>query len=65
MAKAEEQDFIETHKNMCSRIFAGREKINFDQFMEFRNELQEMLWHYEFYQFNVDKAKYIPTFDFA
>merc|ERR1712100_682676 len=33
--------------------------------MEFRNQLQEMLWHYEFHQFDCDSHDKIDSFDFA
>ena len=50
---------------MSERIFAGRETITFKDYMDFRNELQELLWHFEFHQFNVDDGGAISSFDFA
>lgn len=50
---------------MCLRIFAGKDHIHFQDYMEFRNELQEMLWHYEFHQFETDEQEHISTYDFA
>jgi hypothetical protein len=48
---------------MCERIFAGRKKITFDEYMAFRNELIESLWHYEFHQFDRDHNDHLSNYD--
>lgn len=50
---------------MVKRIFAGREELTFEQWMEFKNELSEMVWHYEFYQFDLDHNGHMTALDFA
>lgn len=50
---------------MCERIFNGREKIDFEEFNEFRNQVIESLWHYEFYQFERDGHDHISDYDMA
>lgn len=50
---------------MCVRIFAGKDQVKFQDYMDFRNELQEMLWHYEFHQFETDSTDHISNYDFA
>lgn len=52
--KREEAEFTRVCKGMCERIFAGKKEVTFDEYMAFRNDLQEMLWHYEFAQFDTD-----------
>lgn len=49
---------------MCVRIFNGREEITCEDYLAFRNQLQEMLWHYEFHQFE-NKGGKISNYDFA
>ena len=36
-----------------------------DEFIHFKNTIQELLWHYEFYQFDVDSNDCINGHDFA
>jgi hypothetical protein len=50
---------------MCVRIFNGREEITCQEYLDFRNSLQEMLWHYEFNQFDEVKKGSISCYDFA
>lgn len=50
---------------MCIRIFGGKEEITCEQYLEFRNKLQEMIWHYEFYQFEEEKKGQISCYDFV
>lgn len=65
MLKTSESDFVNTNKMMCIRIFGGKENITCEEYLEFRNKLQEMIWHYEFYQFVEDKKNQISCFDFV
>lgn len=55
LKKGCEDDFVNTNKMMCIRIFGGKLEITCEQFLEFRNKLQEMIWHYEFFQFTENK----------
>lgn len=65
MLKRQEEDFINTNKQMCVRIFNGREEITCEEYLDFRNTLQELLWHYEFNQFDEVKKGTISCYDFA
>jgi hypothetical protein len=51
LTKKQENEFLEIKIAMCERIFAGRKKITFEEYIDFRNQLIESLWHYEFHQF--------------
>jgi len=52
--KQQKDDYMLTCQEMINNIYNGRAEISFDEWMEFRNELQEMIWHYEFHQFDLD-----------
>lgn len=65
MLKRQEEDFQTTNKMMCVRIFDGKEEITCDDYLAFRNQVQETLWHYEFHQFDTNQEGKISAYDFA
>ena len=48
--KAKNEDFLATNRAMTKKIFANREFITIDDFMNLKMEILENLWHYEYYQ---------------
>lgn len=50
---------------MVLRIFDGKDEITLDDYLEFRDNLQELLWEYEYYQFDNDKRGHISNYDFC
>lgn len=65
MTKDQKENYLNVCSEMVKRIFAGREEITFEQWMEFKNELSEMVWHYEFHQFDLDHHGHMSSLDFA
>jgi len=63
--KAKEDDFLKTNKDITKKIFNGKESITLQDYLTLRAELQESLWHYEFYQYEVDEASTISAEDFC
>lgn len=64
-AKRQEDDLASTNLLMCTKIFDGKLEISCEDYLDFRNNLQELLWHYEFHQFVEDKRGRISCYDFA
>lgn len=50
---------------MVKNIFAGKTEITEGEFIRLRNDIQELLWHYEFYQFDTDANECITGHEFA
>jgi hypothetical protein len=50
-----DEDFLETNKAMTATIFKNKKDLNEEEFFELKNSIQEVLWHYEFFQLNVDE----------
>jgi hypothetical protein len=50
---------------LTKNIFAGKTEITEEDFIKFKHDLQELLWHYEFNQFDVLEDGTITAFDFA
>lgn len=65
LTKGQKEDYLKTCKEMIVRIYNGRESISYEEWMDFRNELQQMVWHYEFHQFDLDHQGNMSAFDFA
>jgi len=65
LTKEQKEEYLQTCSEMIIRIYDGRDQITFDEWMEFRHELQEMVWHYEFHQFDLDRHGHMSAFDFA
>lgn len=65
LTKQQKDDYMLTCQEMINNIYNGRSEITFQEWMEFRNELQEMIWHYEFHQFDLDPHGHMSAFDFA
>ena len=65
MKKKMDEDFEQTSKMMVLRIFDGKEEIGVDDYLDFRNLVQEALWHYEYHNFDENSKGKITTYDFA
>lgn len=52
--KADDEDFLETNRMMTTQIFKGKTELTFDEYIELRNSVQEILWHYEYFQLETD-----------
>ena len=50
---------------MTKNIFNGKSEIEEHDYIHFRNTIKELLWHYEFHQFDVDSNGCITGHDFA
>jgi hypothetical protein len=50
-----DEDFLETNRAMTATIFKNKKDLNEEEFMTLKNNIQEVLWHYEFFQLNVDE----------
>lgn len=61
----QKDEFQEVSREICNRIFGGKDKIEFKEYMEFRHSLQEILWHYEFHQFQTDNQDHISSYEFS
>lgn len=65
MLKRDEDDFLETNRQMTQKIFNNKVEIDVDTYLDLKDSIQEMLWHYEFNQYDTDKKETISAFDFA
>lgn len=65
LSKKQVEEFLEIKIGMCQRIFQGRDKITYEEYMQFRNSVIEALWHYEFHQFDVDQNHNITDYHMA
>jgi hypothetical protein len=66
MISAKEEEFLETNKEICNRLFEDKELISYKDFELFRNKLKLALRHYEFNQYDVNEEnKTISAEDFA
>lgn len=62
--KATETDFKATNKRIVEKLFGDKEFITVRDFFNFRDSLQEALWHFEFHQFDVENDQ-ISAEDFS
>jgi len=53
--RATEEDFRATNKDITARIFAKKPTLSLHEFFLMRDKMQEQLWHYEFYQYDVEE----------
>ena len=60
---SEREEFAKVATGMCERIFDGRKNITVNDYKAFRNQMQELLWHYEFEEFEQDAHHHISVFD--
>ena len=65
MLKSTDDEFVSTNQIMTKNIFAGMTEITEDDYINFKHTIQELLWHYEFHQFDIDSDGCISGFDFA
>lgn len=65
LSRQQKDDYLDTCKQMVERIYNGRKSISLCEWMDFRNELQEMIWSYEFHQFELDYKHHMSAYDFA
>jgi hypothetical protein len=65
MLKRDEEDFLETNRQISQRIFNNEVEIDVDYYLDLKDSIQELLWHYEFHQYDTDKKETISAFDFA
>ena len=65
MLKSTDDEFIATNQILTKNIFDGRMELTEDEFIAFKHKIQELLWHYEFHQFDVDENGCISGLDFA
>jgi len=63
--KEKDEDFLETNKMMTAQIFKNKKELTETEFCELKNGIQEILWHYEFFQLNVDENDKVSAHDFA
>jgi hypothetical protein len=63
--KANHDDFIATNQSITQALFEGKQEISLKKFLDIKTELRETLWHYEFYQYQVDEDECISGRDFA
>lgn len=47
--KATDQDFRKTNAQITAKIFDNKQHLTMDEYFAIRDDLQEALWHYEFY----------------
>jgi len=50
---------------MTAQIFKNKKELTEKDFLELKNSIQEILWHYEFFQLNVDEKDQVSAHDFA
>jgi len=69
MLKREEEDFLDANRQITQKIFDGRTEIDVDYYLDLKDSIQELLWHYEFCQYDTntdtDQNDSITAFDFA
>lgn len=65
MLKRDEEDFLDTNRKMCMKIFDKKTEIDCDHYQDLRDAIQEQLWHYEFHQYDTDKNDTISAVDFS
>jgi hypothetical protein len=47
--KATEKEFRETNERICEKLFEGKDFFTLKDFINYRDSLQEALWHFEFH----------------
>ena len=62
---AGEQEFLDCNQSLIDLLFSDKDKITVDDFMKIKFALQKSLYHYEFYQFEVDDDSTISAGEFA
>lgn len=62
---ANEEDFLNCNNALIDVLFSEKEKIVATDFIAIKFSLQKSLYHYEFYQFEVDENNTISAAEFA
>ena len=47
--KCDDEDFLQTNQMMTLNIFKGRKVLTEADFVQLKNSIQEILWHYEYH----------------
>lgn len=66
MLKRDEEDFQNSNRQICQKIFNKELEIEVNRYLDLRDDIQQLLWHYEFHQYDTDENDgTISAFDFA
>jgi len=66
MISAKEEDFLKTNSEICDTLFKDKEWIDIHDFLKIQQDIKLALWHYEFYQYEVEPdTESITLEDFA